>query len=135
MKPSFPILLYLVFVFGLISLARLAMQSPPDLVCDDYYERGLAHDETLTAEFNARELAIAPVVTQTPTGLRIQAPIDEATLLLHRPADSALDREIALSFRADSAECDLSLSPGLWRYTLLFTHNSLPCQVRGSLHK
>ena len=41
MKPSFPVILYLVFVFGLLSLARLAMQSPPDLVHEDYYQRGL----------------------------------------------------------------------------------------------
>jgi hypothetical protein len=132
----FPVVLYLSFVAGLLSLARLAIQSPPNLVHEDYYERGLQHDATLAAEANAQHLGIEPQFAQTETGLTVTtaATITNATLYLQRPADATADRELPLTFVANSATLDIELAPGLWRYTLTGTADEKPCSVRGALH-
>jgi hypothetical protein len=138
-KPSrwgwFPTVLYLCFVAGLLSLARIATQSPPALVETDYYEQGLRHDQMMAAEQNAKELGIAPEFAQTENGLSItMANIpEEPALLLQRPSDASADSSITLEFDANTATLP-ALQPGLWRYTFTCTQNDKPCAVRGRLH-
>ncbi|MFT5129479.1 MAG: hypothetical protein ACI8W8_003101 [Rhodothermales bacterium] len=130
-----PTIVYLSFVLGLLSLARIATQSPPALVYSDYYERGLQHDQVMAAEASAQTLGLQPAITQTANGLRIDLakPVTDAVLHLQRPSDANADEERPLSFVANSANTG-PLAPGLWRYTFTCTASDTPCATRGILH-
>ena len=138
-KPSrwgwFPTILYLCFVAGLLSLARIATQSPPALVETDYYEQGLRHDETMAAEENAQTFGIVPEFAQSEGQLSITLPHtpDDPVLHLQRPSDASADSSVPLDFIANSATVT-GLLPGLWRYTLTCTQEDKACAVRGTLH-
>ena len=91
-------------VAGLITLA-IAVESDDGLVADDYYKRGLAINQVLSRDEQARRLNLGAVASFSGTRVRVVlqgalAPPRELRLRLIHPTRSGKDQAVTLKATA-----------------------------------
>lgn len=89
-----------------------------DLVTENYYNKGLAHDSRQAALARTRRLDHPPEIHVDPANHRIVVLIPpfarDAKLRMYRASDADLDRTYALRDGTASELSLLDLHPGLW---------------------
>lgn len=115
---------YVVFALSTVGFVAFAMSQDVDLVSDDYYARGLEHDQHMQAAANAEALGATfgirvdreahLVRLQFPTSM---APQLRGTATLYRPASAQQDRAVPLAPGADGTMTlpTTGLAAGHWR--------------------
>lgn len=97
------IMVFSVFVLGMVALVVMSMRQKVDLVAKDYYKDELRYQEVLNATSLANGLSAAIKVAKEPNAVSIQLPQEMAStavqgnIFFYCPADAKKDRHIPLA--------------------------------------
>lgn len=110
---------YLFFVCLCVVFAFMARKVRFDLVAEDYYDRGVAHDTHMQALARTRALPDPPrlVIDDPEHRLIVYMPrtARNAVLTLYRPADAREDRRYALQDIVPSVVSYEAIPHGRWQ--------------------
>ncbi|MCC5849863.1 MAG: FixH family protein [Verrucomicrobia bacterium] len=117
---------YLFFVCLCFIFAFMARKVRFDLVADDYYDRGVAHDERMAALARTRALPDPPrmEIDEAEHRLIVYMPMEarDAVLTMYRPADAREDRRYALRDIVPSVIAYESIPHGRWQAQIEWHH-------------
>ena len=125
------LIVYLLFVAGIVTMAVLSFRQPLDMENENYYEAEKGQDDRM--EQRALGNAFRPLirVRQEAEYLLFELPADitdkpnlEGVLKLTRPADAHLDHTVSFGEMENgvlSVEKS-TLKPGFWKYSLEWSH-------------
>jgi hypothetical protein len=97
------IMVFSIFVLGMVSLVVMSMRQKVDLVAQNYYQDELRYQEVLNATTLANGLSAAVKVTKETDFVNIQLPQEmigatvQGNIFFYCPSDAKKDRHIALS--------------------------------------
>ncbi len=126
MRPNwitYALIVYGLFVAGILFMVFKASQTPPLLESKDYYQRGLDYQEQINRKSNSVNLKTPLIMQFEPEQkqLKLQFPPGfeniTGTIFFYRPNDDLLDRTIAIA--PDSANLQVvdmhSFPAGMWK--------------------
>ena len=114
---------YATFALATLSFVAFTMTQKVELVANDYYSQEIGYEQQINRVRQTKELAIQVTCELSADGkfIQLQWPPKSGamhgTIMLYRPSDSALDRELELApdtvgmQRLPTAK----LTPGMWR--------------------
>lgn len=109
-----------------------------ELVTDDYYAKGLEHDDRRAALARTTKPEHKPSIHIDASNERIIVELPEfardAVLELYRPSDASLDRKYALQNGEPSTFSLLDLFPGRWEARIYWTTDGLAYYYKEELY-
>ena len=97
------IMVFSVFVLGMVALVVMSMRQKVDLVAKDYYKEELRYQEVLNATTLANGLSAAVKVAKEPHAVSIQLPQEmssatvQGNIFFYCPSDATKDQHIPLA--------------------------------------
>jgi nitrogen fixation protein FixH len=134
------VVVFVLFVAGILSLVFMAMSRDVDLVTDHPYDKGLSYRDRIAALERTAALKERPIVTAGREGFIVRFPSTlpagaDGTISLYRPDDRSRDRAIPVA--PDSPGTQIvhvdSLDRGLWRVAVAWRQESLDYYVEQPL--
>jgi hypothetical protein len=104
-KTKWPIILstiILIYVGSMIGLVIYTSTTPPKLVTENYYQKGLTYQSQIDKENRTLKHELQPEIILVQNRLNIQFsdslkfPIDEGTIDFYRPSDPNLDKSLGM---------------------------------------
>ena len=125
------VVIYLLFVTGIVTMAVLCFQQSLDMENENYYEAEKDQDDRMRQRTMGNAFRPLIKIRQTDTELAFEFPNDitekpdlEGGLKLTRPSDAKLDQKIMFDKIHDNelAIDKSTLKTGFWKYTLEWSH-------------
>jgi nitrogen fixation protein FixH len=87
------VIVYVLFMTGILSIVVIANQHHSELVAEDYYERGQRYQTILDAKKRVSHLKVKPSVMVSDDKVVFKTPVKKGKLVFFCPADSTSDFE------------------------------------------
>lgn len=124
-------LVYLLFVGGIVTMAVLSFGQPLDMENENYYEAEKEQDARMRQRLMGNAFRPLIHIGQDTQGLRFDLPADitekpqlQGMLKLTRPADAKLDLTVSFDEIKDGRLTveKIRLKSGFWKYALEWSH-------------
>jgi hypothetical protein len=125
------VIIYLLFVSGIVTMAVLSFRQPLDMENENYYEAEKDQDNRMQQRVMGNAFKCLIKIEQTRSSLLfilpndiIEKPALKGGLKLTRPSDADLDKTIPFdSLEKNTLYIDKNtLKTGLWKYALEWSH-------------